>query len=72
MIQRVWNKLKRTVFKPEDKENLVQDYAYRLVTYAQEGEDIVLNRFMGNKTDGFFIDVGAHHPFRFSNTYFFT
>jgi FkbM family methyltransferase len=38
--------------------------------YAQEGEDIILSRLM-DKEKGFFIDIGAHHPFRFSNTYLF-
>lgn len=41
------------------------------VSYAQEGEDLILNRFFENKTNGFYIDVGAHHPKRFSNTYIF-
>tara|TARA_R110002051_G_scaffold57789_2_gene106766 strand:- start:8269 stop:9012 length:744 start_codon:yes stop_codon:yes gene_type:complete len=40
-------------------------------SYAQEGEDMVLSRFFGNKTNGFYVDVGAHHPQRFSNTYTF-
>lgn len=39
--------------------------------YSQEGEDMVLNRVFGGKSNGFFVDVGAHHPKRFSNTYFF-
>ena len=39
--------------------------------YSQNGEDLILNRFLENKEKGFFIDVGAHHPIRFSNTYFF-
>lgn len=37
--------------------------------YAQEGEDIVLLRFFNYKKNGFFVDVGAHHPLRLSNTY---
>jgi FkbM family methyltransferase len=37
--------------------------------YGQEGEDIFLLRLYGEKRDGFFVDVGAHHPLRFSNTY---
>ncbi len=32
---------------------------------------MILNRMFENKTRGFFVDVGAHHPVRFSNTYFF-
>jgi FkbM family methyltransferase len=38
-------------------------------TYSQEGEDFILARYFGSKPDGFFVDVGAHHPHRFSNTY---
>lgn len=40
-------------------------------SWSQEGEDIVLRRFFGNKENGFYVDVGAHHPKRFSNTYYF-
>jgi len=39
--------------------------------YGQEGEDLVLQRFFHDKNSGFFVDVGAHHPIRFSNTYHF-
>ena len=39
--------------------------------YGQDGEDLILNRLLEGKTVGFFVDVGAHHPVRFSNTYFF-
>jgi len=41
---------------------------YKLSSYSQECEDLILERFFGNKNTGFYIDVGAHHPFRFSNT----
>ena len=40
-------------------------------SYSQEGEDMVLKRIFDNQTNGFYIDVGAHHPKRFSNTYNF-
>jgi FkbM family methyltransferase len=42
-------------------------------SYAQEGEDLVLSRIfekLGLRI-GFFVDVGAHHPTRYSNTYLF-
>lgn len=39
--------------------------------YAQEGEDIVLSRIFDGKRNGIYVDVGAHHPTRFSNTYYF-
>lgn len=44
---------------------------FRNVSYSQEGEDLILKKHFGNKENGFFVDIGAHHPFRFSNTYLF-
>ena len=41
------------------------------ICYSQNGEDLVINRLLDNKEKGFFIDIGAHHPIRFSNTYLF-
>lgn len=37
--------------------------------YSQEGEDMILRRALKKRKHGFYVDVGAHHPFRFSNTY---
>jgi len=48
-----------------------KDQVYLNESYAQEGEDNILYRFFENRGPGFFIDVGAHHPIRFSNTYKF-
>ncbi len=39
-------------------------------SYSQEGEDLIVER-MVSKRSGFYVDVGCHHPFRFSNTYLF-
>lgn len=44
---------------------------YAVRSYAQEGEDLVLHRLFEDRQSGFFVDVGAHHPRRFSNTYLF-
>jgi len=41
-------------------------------SWSQEGEDLILIRLLGpGKRTGFYVDVGAHHPKRFSNTYAF-
>jgi hypothetical protein len=46
--------------------------SYATKSYAQEGEDLVLRRLLETKKQpGFYVDVGAHHPKRFSNTYYF-
>jgi len=47
---------------------------YGLGSYSQEGEDILLKRIFEYRPiekGGFYVDIGAHHPQRFSNTYFF-
>jgi hypothetical protein len=41
------------------------------LSYAQEGEDLVLKRLFDGRPRGFYVEVGCHHPFRFSNTYLF-
>ena len=46
-------------------------FQYGKISYSQEGEDVVLNRLFEKKTSGFYVDIGAHHPHRFSNTYLF-
>jgi FkbM family methyltransferase len=38
------------------------------VSYSQEGEDLLLQRLFRGRRKGFYVDVGAHHPSRFSNT----
>jgi len=43
--------------------------AHRSKSFSQEGEDLVLTRYFDRQAKGFYVDVGAHHPFRFSNTY---
>jgi len=44
-------------------------FLYSRNSYSQEGEDLILLKLFDQKTNGFFVDVGAHHPFRYSNTY---
>ncbi|EMY61817.1 methyltransferase FkbM domain protein [Leptospira terpstrae serovar Hualin str. LT 11-33 = ATCC 700639] len=53
LIKRILNKLQ------------TQNY-YR--SYSQEGEDMVLRDFFGDKRNGYYVDIGAYDPFRFSNT----
>lgn len=65
--------------------NLLQEFFHRgnevssalAYSYSQEGEDLVLKDLMikaginPEKIVGSFVDVGAHHPLRFSNTNLF-
>ncbi|MBW8683725.1 FkbM family methyltransferase [Chitinophaga rhizophila] len=50
---------------------VVPQIRYLAPAYSSEGEDLILKRIFDNKTNGVYVDVGAHHPFRVSNTYLF-
>jgi FkbM family methyltransferase len=39
------------------------------ISWSQGGEDLALLHAIAGKRDGLFIDVGAHHPYRFSVTH---
>ncbi len=41
---------------------------YSYSVHSQDGEEMFLREFFGDKKDGFYVDVGAYHPMRFSNT----
>lgn len=48
--------------------DLAMDFGVNINT-AQSGEDVILLRLFQKKSNGFYIDVGAYHPIRLSNTY---
>jgi FkbM family methyltransferase len=56
--------LKKSILRLRNK---VLD-VYVVKSYSQEGEDIILRKLFDGKPRGFYVDVGAHHPRRFSNT----
>ena len=41
------------------------------VCFSQEGEDLILEEYFHGVNNGFYIDIGAYHPTRFSNTFKF-
>jgi len=47
------------------------DPPYASLSYAQEGEDRLLARIFIGEKPGFYVDVGAHHPLKYSNTHIF-
>lgn len=51
------------------EQQVVDKYARQ--SYSQEGEDLILENVFAGKRNGFYVDIGAHHPKRFSNTYNF-
>jgi FkbM family methyltransferase len=54
------------------KQIIIRDsFEHAKLSYSQEGEDMILSRIFENKKNGFYVDIGAHHPKRFSNTMHF-
>ena len=49
--------------------NLYNLYKYSNRSFSQEGEDQILERLLDSNSNGFYVDIGAHHPIKFSNTY---
>ena len=56
---------------------LVKVFNYRVInryfrgSYSQKGEDLMLDKYFNHKRWGFYIDVGASHPTKLSNTRYF-
>jgi len=47
------------------------DVEYGTISFSQFGEDMILRNFFLGKAKGFYVDIGAHHPVRYSNTWYF-
>lgn len=62
--------IKKKISKLAERLDFLFD-RYGYVSYSQEGEDMIVKRFMEHVGRGFYVDVGAYHPKRFSNTYYF-
>ncbi|MEN3015364.1 MAG: hypothetical protein ABDH21_04850 [bacterium] len=42
---------------------LTTKYGFSIRSYSQEGEDLIFHRIFERKSEGFYVDVGAHHPY---------
>lgn len=61
-------KLKRFLRESLEKFNIIEK---QTVCFSQEGEDLILEEYFHGVNKGFYIDIGAYHPIRFSNTFKF-
>ena len=65
MINKILKAIYRTLF-------LLKSLSpYGRMSFGQEGEDIVLSKIFQFYRKGFYVDVGAHHPVKYSNTKLF-
>jgi FkbM family methyltransferase len=63
--------IKRLIKKINRFYQIFHDRNYFHPSYSQDGEDMILRTYFQNKPIGFYIDIGAHHPKKLSNTYVF-
>ena len=61
IIIRITPKKVRRLFVQKEIEAFKKKSKYSNISYSQEGEDLIIECFLGEKNDGFYIDVGAHH-----------
>lgn len=60
---RTWRRLRRGDFD-------IEQLAFgRRMSMSQFGEDLVLADLFGERSDGYYVDVGAFDPYNLSNTY---
>lgn len=63
--------LSRSAYKlVYDLKHYVRPPSFLQRTYSQEGEELIIRRFFRGGRGGFYVDVGAHEPRRYSNTHF--
>jgi FkbM family methyltransferase len=48
---------------------LKNKYFLKRKSYAMDGEDIAIDLFNQKKNNGFYVDIGAHHPIQRNNTH---
>lgn len=49
----------------------IRSLCYRIIykSYSQHKEDLIIEKIIGRKKNGKYIDIGANDPIRFNNTY---
>lgn len=47
---------------------LKNKYFLKTKSYAMEGEDIAIQKYVKHTNNGFYVDIGSHHPVQRSNT----
>jgi len=48
---------------------LKNKYFLKKKSYAMDGEDIAIQKYLHSTNNGFYVDIGSHHPLQRSNTY---
>jgi FkbM family methyltransferase len=73
MIKKFIVKLRQILIVISSSSKIYPDrkYAFHRLSFSQDGEDIIIDELFANKTHGYYVDVGACHPQRFSNTYYY-
>ena len=72
---KLWWKIKKRAFEKNgwlvNNKIINESGQGAAISFSQSGEDMILRHFLREQPKGFFVDIGAHHPVRFSNTFHF-
>lgn len=63
ILKRVYNRVYPEIPFPENKRSVM--------SYSQNGEDLIADAILGSKKTGVYVDIGANDPVNLSNTYRF-
>ena len=44
-------------------------FGYADISFSPDGEDLILKNLLQDTKNGFYVDIGAYHPVKFSNTF---
>lgn len=66
-LLRLYGPVRFTSFALSELKAMIWDRVIRK-TYSQSGEDLIIDKLLGYKRKGMYIDIGAFDPKRFSNT----
>jgi FkbM family methyltransferase len=71
MKQGTWKSI-LSFFPPSIRARVKESFnLYGRFSFSQHAEDLIAESYLTDVTAGFYVDIGAHHPVRLSNTYRF-
>ena len=64
-------KVKNTIVSAKNNSMYPPEHGGLQQSFSQQGEDLALARYFVGRGKGLYVDIGAYHPIKYSNTYLF-
>lgn len=61
--------LKKAVIHEFKVKEYCTNLGFHQISFSQQGEDIIIEKFFREQKIGFYVDIGAYHPVTYSNTF---